>query len=127
MSLGNWSEDAMLDWLLGGATPTRPSGRYVSLHSADPGETGANELSATGYSRKAASFTAASGGASSNSGALSWSNTSGSAWPAATHFGVWDAASGGNFLGGGALTQGGAIAAGGSGEFAAGELDVTLD
>jgi hypothetical protein len=99
----------------------------VSLHSGDPGETGANELSSTGYSRKAATFAAASNGASSNSAAITWSNTSGPDWPSVGYFGVWSAATGGDFLGGGALTSGGVIKNGGEGTFATGELDVTLD
>lgn len=76
-------------------------GAYVSLHTADPGTTGASE--ATGgspaYARKQTTWT---GGASD--GSVPGSEVTFDA-PAGTytHFGVWSASSGGTFIGGGAL------------------------
>jgi len=126
MSLGDWAENALLDWLLGGSSPSRPSARYVSLHTADPGDNGANELTGTGYARPAVTFGAASSGVASNSATATFSNSGGTAWAEATHFGIWTLASGGSFLGSGSLSVARAIAAGTSATFAAGDLDATL-
>lgn len=76
---------------------------YVSLHSASPSTTGANENAATGsYTRQACSWNAASGGSKTNSSALTFS-TAGTT--AVTHFGTNSASgtSGGTYGIGGAL------------------------
>lgn len=127
MSLSNYAENAILDHVFGPTPLAAPAGRYVSLHSADPGETGASELAtANGYARQAAAFDAAAAGVTQNNGAVTFTNT-GSAWSAATHFGVWDAVSGGNFLGGGALAAPKTIGAGDTGTFADASLTIALD
>ena len=129
MSFGDWLENAAVDWAFGGSTPTRPSARWVSLHTGDPGDTGANEQNGTndlGYARKSATFGAASGGVASNSSAPSWTSSDTGDWTQSTHFGVWDAETGGNFLGGGALTTARTLGPGDSATFAAASLTVTL-
>ncbi len=76
---------------------------HVSLHTASPSTTGANENSNTGsYARQACSWNAASGGSKTNSTPLTFS-TAGSV--AVTHFGTWNSATyaGGNYAIGGAL------------------------
>ena len=73
---------------------------YISLHSADVGTTGANEFSGGGYARQAIVFSTASGGVISNTGAISVPNAGSTA---ATHFGIWNSASAGTYLGGGTL------------------------
>jgi hypothetical protein len=63
---------------------------HVSLHTASPGTTGANENANTGsYARQACSWNAASGGSKTNSTALTFS-TAGSV--AVTHIGTWNSA-----------------------------------
>lgn len=129
MSLGDWAENAAVDWLLGGTTPTRPTTRYVSLHTGDPGDTGATEQNGTndlGYERKTITFGAASGGVAANTSEPSWTSTDTGDWAQSTHFGVWDALTGGNFLGGGALTTARTLGPGDSATFATGALTVTL-
>lgn len=79
--------------------------RWASLHTADPGKTGASEASGDPYARIAAdSYTAVDDSGSAkrvrNTGALSFQVPAGTY----THIGLWDAASGGNFLGGGELS-----------------------
>lgn len=77
-------------------------GAYISLHTADPGTTGASE--ATGgspaYARKQTTW---SGGASD--GTVAGSQVTFDV-PAGTytHFGVWTAATGGTYIGGFALS-----------------------
>lgn len=98
---------------------TPPAGVHVSLHTADPAATGANAL--TGAARVAASFTANTGGGRKNAADLVWQDL-----PAGTvtHVGVWDAATGGNFLYGGALADPVTVAAGQGLRIAAGALVV---
>lgn len=76
---------------------------YISLHSADPSTTGANELTggSPAYARKAASWAASSGGAKSTSGSLTFDIPSGST---VSHFGLNSASTAGTFYGGGALS-----------------------
>lgn len=75
---------------------------FVSLHTADPGTTGANEVSGGSYARKAASYATASGSSKPSSNAQAFPVP-----PATTvsHFGLWSAASGGVFYGGGPLVN----------------------
>ena len=50
--LSNSLEAALLDWMFKQtAFPTAPTQLHYSLHSADPGDTGANEISGGGYAR----------------------------------------------------------------------------
>lgn len=73
------------------------AGNRISFHTADPGTTGANEISGTG--RPASSFSTASNGSrtgSQVSAPIPASTT-------VTHWGIWTAASGGTFLYGGPL------------------------
>lgn len=79
---------------------------WLSLHTADPGATGSNEASGTPYARKALTqFTAVDddGAAKRVRNVLPLLVQV----PAGTytHLGLWDAASAGNFLGGGPLSS----------------------
>lgn len=71
---------------------------WISLHTADPGTTGASEYA--GVTRLQYPAGAPSGGSVSNTSALSFT-TSGAT--AVTHIGIWDAATAGNYLVGAAL------------------------
>lgn len=132
MGKGNWAEAAVLDWLLGGSTPTRPSTRAIALHSADPGDTGASELANTGaYARVAATFNAAStpAGTATNSGAVTFTQASAD-WNSGStigYFGIWDSATyaGGNFLYGGSITVPKSVLNGDTASFASAAITVT--
>ena len=97
---------------------------YVSLHNADPGLTGEHEFSGNAYGRTAANFGAVSAAAASNSAVINTPVATPMAWSEPAYFGLWDAGSGGNYLGGSALTLAKAILAGEFGQFAIGDLDV---
>lgn len=73
---------------------------YFSLHTADPGTTGASEVTGGSYGRVSAGFPAASSGAATNAGATI-NVPSGTT---VTHWGRWTTASAGTFFTGGALT-----------------------
>jgi len=127
MSKSNYAETAVVDWLLGGATPTRPSARYLALHTADPGETGAtSEVSGNGYARQAVTFNAASSGAATNSSTHTFT-ASGGNWGTITYFSIWDASTSGNELYSGALTTSRTINNGESLTVAAAAITVSED
>ena len=71
-----------------------------------------------------ASFGAASGGTTSNSGAIEFAAATGS-WGSVSHFGLFDASSSGNLLIHGAFSAAKTIASGDILRIAAGDLDVT--
>lgn len=75
---------------------------YLSLHSADPGTTGASEFSGGGYVRQAIVFGSASGGVIANNASISVPNAG---TTAATHFGIWTASTSGTYYVGGALAS----------------------
>lgn len=133
MPLASGLVNNMLNWAFtttSSFSPARPAAWYASLHTGNPGGTGANELTsgtATGYVRQSTTLGAASGQQISNSGAVSF--TAGGTWPSVSYAGLWDASSAGNFLAGMQLVQQGTsyglaaagIVAGGSG-YVAGDV-----
>lgn len=68
----------------------------ISLHDADPGLTGANELTGGSYARQVPTWAAASGGSVQTSSALDFSVPGGST---VAYVGLWDGA-GTTFKGG---------------------------
>jgi len=107
---------------------------YVSLHTADPGETGTqttSEAAYTSYARVSVARTAGgwtiAGNAVSNAAAINFpAATGGSA--TVTHFGIGTDVSGtGNLLFKGALTASLAVSNGITPSFAIGALSVTAD
>lgn len=126
-NLANWAENALIDWLMGGSSPTRPTTRYLALHTGDPTEAGSsNEVATGGYARQAITFGAASSGASSNTNAPSFT-ASGANFGTVSHASIWDASSGGNCLWQGALTASKTINNGDTFQMPVGELDISLD
>jgi hypothetical protein len=69
---------------------------HVSAHTADPGDTGLNEVTGGSYARVSITFNAPSAGAIDSSNTPSISIPAGTT---VTHVGYWDAPTGGNFLG----------------------------
>ena len=102
---------------------------YVSLHTADPGTTGTNEISTSGtaYARVGpVAFTnAGSEPTVASNGAILTYAAATASWGTITHFGVWTAASGGTFQGSGALTTPKTVNSGDTARFAAGALTIT--
>lgn len=86
---------------------------YLSLHTADPGTTGANEVTGGSYARQAIQFAAPSAGTQSSNTSQSFTNMP--AEPTGVPYcGVWTAASGGTFLWGGLVSGGSGAITGGS-------------
>lgn len=86
------------------AGAAKPAHLYVSLHTASPGLTGANEVAVGSYARvqndqgDARWTDEAAVGTTKNVGDLVFPAPTAN-WGVITHAGLWDASVGGNFLG----------------------------
>lgn len=138
MPASTYLSNALLNHVLRGVAFTPPTDIFVSLHTADPGLTGTNEVQAAAwpaYARADAkqggtladAFAAADSKASENANVLPYAANDGAGAVTVTHFGLWDAASGGNFLGGDAMTSQKVIDVTDEMKIAIGELDVEFD
>lgn len=59
MSLSNYLEDAIINWLRGTSMPAAPATLYVALFTVNPGEAGGGtEAAYTGYTREAVTLSA---------------------------------------------------------------------
>lgn len=123
MSISDYLENKILDKVFR-AVDFTVTARYTSLHSANPGETGASEITGGSYARQLTTFIVAAGGATENDAAITYTNM-----PAVTisHVAIWDAATLGNCLWTGALTTPKTLNAGDTFQIPIGDLDVTLD
>ena len=75
-------------------------GNWISLHTADPGTTGASEATGGSYARQQSTFGASSGGVATGSEVT----FAGLVAAAYTHFGQWSASTAGTFRHGNVLT-----------------------
>ena len=101
---------------------------YVSLHTADPGDAGASEVSGNAYARIGPISFSNSGSnptVSSNTAIVTYAAATGS-WGTVGYFGLWTALSGGTFQGSGALATPKAVSNGDTARFLAGALTVTV-
>lgn len=118
MSFSDDVKNAMLELL--DETSGTVSITQISLHTADPGTTGADEVAGGSYARQSVTWGAASGGAKASSNEMVFNVPSGTT---VTHVGGWDGAT---FRGGGALTVAQPFATAGTYTIAAGDLDATI-
>jgi hypothetical protein len=124
MSKSDYAEDKVNELLVGKtafATPTA----YVALYTAAPSDSGGGtEVTGGSYARKStagADWAASSGGSIQNANAITFATATAS-WGTVTHFGVFDALSGGNLLLWAPLTTSKTIGSGDTASFAAGAL-----
>jgi len=91
--LASIGENVVLDALL--------TGRFVSLHTGDPGNSGVSEVSGGSYARQSVTFnkTGSNPTVASNNAAIQFPVATAS-WGTIGFFGLWSALTGGNFLGG---------------------------
>lgn len=101
------------------------SATHMSLHSGNPGITGASELSGDGYAREAISLASAADQAVENDASLAFGPAV-LEWDEATYFGLWDAGTAGNFIAGGLLNDPVTVPALGDLTFASGAVVVSL-
>lgn len=119
--------NALVDALVNQTNYTAPTAIYISLHTGDPGDTGASEANYTSYARVVATtkFPAASSGSSANDVVITFPTSTGGS-NTVTHVGIWDASSAGNWIGGGSLTSSKTIASGDTASFATSNLTVSI-
>jgi len=118
MGFTNTVKDAMLDLIdeSGGTVPVST----ISLHTADPGTTGASEVVGGSYARQSVTWGTAASGTKSNSADLVFQIPAG---VTITHVGGWD---GTTFRGGGELAAPQPFATAGTYTIATGDLDATI-
>lgn len=124
-NLTNYLESKLIDHFLGTTTYTKPAAVYVALFTVTPGEAaGGTEVTGGSYARQAATFGAASSGATTNSANIDFAGM-----PAATTvaIGIFDASTSGNMLLYGALTTNKTTDAGDTLRIATGSLSVSID
>lgn len=92
---------------------------FVSLHTGNPGTTGANEVAGGSYARQAETFGSAASGELVNASDITFADM-----PSAiiTYVGFWSLVSGGTFLGGAPLATPETVVATQDAIFLAGEL-----
>lgn len=138
----NYLENKIVDLLFRNQAFAAPANLHISLHTANPGETGASELASTGGYVRAAiasnlnnwrstngttgSVSSGTTGQTSNATAANFPTPTAN-WGTVTHFAIWDASTGGNCLLYGALTVTKTINQGDSVSFADGALVATFD
>lgn len=129
--ISNYAENLLLTWLFTTDPATRPTGWHVSLHTADPGETGSSAEVTVGtdasYARKSITFDTAASGAIPSDAAVTWTVNAGSAGYTVSHIAIWDAATSGNCLMKGPLPVARALSASQVLTFSAGDIVATLD
>lgn len=131
-SKSDFLENELLDHVLGGGDYSRPATVYVALYTVAPTDAGGGtEVSGGSYARVAVTnndtnWPAASNGAKANGTEITFP-TATADWGTVVAFAILDAASDGNFLYWGDLTQEKTINDGDTAKFAVGDLDVTED
>jgi hypothetical protein len=112
----------MLDGLRGSAPAATRGIVTASLHSADPGDTGASELSGSGYARQAVAFGAPAAGIITMTGTETFPVPAGTvAWA-----GFWSGEGTPKFLGSDQLPQAEVYAAPGEYVLSGAQLDLNL-
>lgn len=116
MAASTYAGNTILDLLLRGVAFAAPSRVWISLHTADPALTGANEVSLVAwpaYARQDPAaggavgdgFDAAASKATDNALEITFPAMDGASPVTVTHFAIWDAATAGNCLLVGALSS----------------------
>lgn len=115
--------NAILDALCRNVAWSQPAALYLKLHTGDPGAAGTANP-ATNTTRQQVTFgSAASGGAISNTVAVTWTNVAGS--EDYTHVSAWDNVSAGNCHFTGTITAN-AVTAGDTFTLPIGDVDITF-
>lgn len=126
-AMSDYLENEILDHILGTGAYTMPTTVYVGLSTGSfNDDNSGTELTGNNYAREAITFGAAASGVASNSAAVEFNAATGS-WGTVSHFGLFDALSGGNLLIHGALTASKVISSGDILKIAIGDMDITAD
>jgi hypothetical protein len=131
-AMSDYLEDALLSHVLDGVSMTSPTSVYVALATADftDANTTANEVTGGAYARVTMTGGWTVAGTTpteaTNTAAIEFPTATDGTWGTATHFGIYDAATTGNLLIHGQLTDPKTIGDGDTFEFAIGNLVVAF-
>ncbi len=115
MTMSATLANRIADYICRAVTPTAlTSSVKMSLHTADPGATGASEVATGTYARQAAGYNAAGSGACALAATVSFTGIGASGTTTVTHIGLWDSAGTPLFLHGAALSSSVTVSAGGT-------------
>lgn len=129
-NIAAYAEKAMLDWVLGGATPTRPAAWGIGLSLGSPTSISGSEITTgSGYARQTGIFGAAAspGGSATNGSAATFGPFSGAASVSGVQ--IWDTIltlNSGNMLWYGLLATARTIGVGDSLVMASGAMTISL-
>jgi len=133
MSLSDYTEQKLVDWMSRGVNLTAPTTIYVAAFTASPTDVGnVGEVVGNGYARVSVSASTTqwsahgTGGPSSNVNDILFAAATGN-WGTVTHVARFDASSGGNMLDWGALSTSKAVNTGDQLKIAAGSYPLTVD
>ncbi len=123
----DYLENKILDHVLRNTSYTPAATIYVGLYTAAPTDAGGGtECTGNAYARTSVTFSAASGGATTNSADVVFPTAMGSWGGNVVAVGLFDASSAGNMLYWNTISST-AVANGDTVKFVAGDLDVTDD
>ena len=126
-AMSNYLERKVLDHVLGTTSFPMPATVYVGLATNSLGDDNSGtEVISAGYTRKPITFLAASTGATENDSVVEFDPAL-TNWGAVSHFGIFDAATGGNLLIHGAFQVSKVIDTGDILRISAGDMTVAAD
>lgn len=130
-SFSAYLEDAIADWISGSAMPTAPTTTYLALYTSEPkDDDSGTEVTGGSYARQSISYGLP--GSVTDTGTTMAINaniifpTATGTWGSITHFGVFDALSGGNLLFFGSFTVAKLIESGDTYSVASGDLSILI-
>jgi len=126
-SLTDFSENELLDHILGTGSFTSPTNVYSSLFTVAPTDAGGGtEVTGGSYARVITAFDAAASGATANTANVNFPSAT-AGWGTVVAFAIFDAITAGNMLFWGDLTVSKVVNSGTQARFLAGDVDLTLD
>lgn len=126
-AMSNYLENKLLNHVLRGVSYTAPDKVYVALYTSDPTDTDIGvEVSGGSYERCEVTFTSPVAGEVSNATDIFFPEATAN-WGEVTHFGIRDAATGGNLLFHGEAEPSKVVLSGDQLIIKAGQLVVKLD
>lgn len=116
-----------LEWLFNAsATSTAPTNIWIQLHTADPGAAGTNAVAGNATRKDlTAAMGTASGGAITNTAAITWTTGEVDTSEDYSHWSLWDASTSGTFLCSGLMTAN-AVTVGDEFTIPIGDFDASL-
>ena len=126
-ALSDTMETHLLQYLFNSNSLVRPSSLFLALHTANPTDSGGNEISGNGYSRKAITFGNVTGDTATSNSTVTFDACTGSAWGNVTHCSIHTASTAGTMICHSALTLAKNIQVGDILQVASGSISVTLN